>query len=41
MEQQRQSSINFRPFVGSKYAGSRYGIRVMVMGESHYAASTA
>lgn len=37
MEQQRQSSINFRPFVGSKYANSRYGVRVLVLGESHYA----
>ena len=37
MEQQRQGGINFRPFVGSKYAGSRYGVRVLVLGESHYA----
>ncbi len=32
MEQQRQKGINFRPFVGSKYTNSRYGIRVMVLG---------
>lgn len=37
MDQQRQDGINFRPFVGSKYADSRYGVRVMVLGESHYA----
>ncbi|HDR2789149.1 MULTISPECIES: hypothetical protein [Enterobacter] len=37
MEQQRQKGINFRPFVGSKYTNSRYGIRGLVLGESHYA----
>lgn len=36
MEQQCQSSINFRPFVGSKYANSCYGVRGLVLGESHY-----
>ncbi|ELI8386426.1 hypothetical protein ACA503_001243 [Yersinia enterocolitica] len=28
--------INFPPFVGDKYYDSCYGIRVMVLGESHY-----
>lgn len=32
MGPQRQKGINFRPFVGSKYTNSRYGIRVMVLG---------
>lgn len=28
--------VNFHPFVGKKYYDSRYGARVMVLGESHY-----
>ncbi|ALL15906.1 hypothetical protein PE051_01640 [Enterobacter asburiae] len=28
--------VNFHPFVGEKYYNSRYGARVMVLGESHY-----
>lgn len=29
-------SVNFLPFVGEKYYTSRYGVRVLVLGESHY-----
>lgn len=29
-------SVNFLPFIGEKYYNSHYGIRIMVIGESHY-----
>lgn len=29
-------SVKFHPFVGEKYHDSRYGLRVLVLGESHY-----
>lgn len=28
--------VKFLPFVGEKYHNSRYGVRVLVLGESHY-----
>lgn len=30
------NTINFLPFVGDKYRDSRYGVRLLVLGESHY-----
>ena len=30
------NGVNFLPFVGEKYYNSRYGVRVLVLGESHY-----
>lgn len=32
------NTINFLPFVGDKYRDSRYGVRLLVLGESHYGA---
>lgn len=32
------TGVNFMPFVGEKYHNSRYGVRVLVLGESHYGA---
>lgn len=29
-------SVTFQPYVGDKYYDSHYGVRVMVLGESHY-----
>lgn len=31
------SEINFKPWVGSNYYNSRFGIKVLILGESHYA----
>lgn len=28
--------VKFHPFVGEKYHNSRYGVRLLVLGESHY-----
>lgn len=28
--------VKFHPYVGDKYYDSHYGVRVMVLGESHY-----
>lgn len=30
------TGVNFLPFVGEKYHNSRYGVRLLVLGESHY-----
>lgn len=30
------NNVKFLPYVGEKYARSRYGVRVLVLGESHY-----
>ncbi|MCX9070647.1 hypothetical protein [Citrobacter portucalensis] len=35
---QNLTGVNFMPFVGEKYHNSRYGVRVLVLGESHYGA---
>ncbi|MDA8518613.1 hypothetical protein [Citrobacter sp. Igbk 16] len=32
------TGVSFMPFVGEKYHNSRYGVRVLVPGESHYGA---
>lgn len=36
MRQKYSENVNFHPFVGEKYFDSRYGVRVLVLGESHY-----
>lgn len=36
MQTATNSSVKFQPWVGDHYHSSRYGVRVMVLGESHY-----
>lgn len=36
MQTATNSSVKFQPWVGYHYHSSRYGVRVMVLGESHY-----